>query len=141
MREQGLNYKLNFGVPLNLIKEIANKYEPSEELAEGFTLSSKNVTASSAEFVNQSYDTYINIKKTATYGLSEGVAGIRFFLAAPGENTPIELGNGYDADAETNASGEATIGPVPYGEYSAKIVFTAGTFVMDGVMPTPLSKN
>lgn len=34
MREKGINYKLNFGVPLSEIKQIAATHQPSSELAE-----------------------------------------------------------------------------------------------------------
>lgn len=34
MRNRGLNYKLNFGVSIQKIKEIADRYEPSKELAQ-----------------------------------------------------------------------------------------------------------
>lgn len=34
MREKGINYKLNFGVPLPEIKQIAATHQPSSELAE-----------------------------------------------------------------------------------------------------------
>lgn len=34
MREYGLNYKLNFGVSIQKIKEIATRYQPEKDLAE-----------------------------------------------------------------------------------------------------------
>lgn len=34
MRNRGLNYKLNFGVSIQKIKEIGGRYDPSKELAE-----------------------------------------------------------------------------------------------------------
>ena len=33
MREKGIDYKLNFGVPLPEIKQIAARHEPGSELA------------------------------------------------------------------------------------------------------------
>ena len=34
MREKGINYKLNFGVPITTLREIAKDYAPNTELAE-----------------------------------------------------------------------------------------------------------
>lgn len=36
MREKGIDYKLNFGVPLPEIKQIAARHEPGSDLAAAF---------------------------------------------------------------------------------------------------------
>ena len=42
MREKGLDYKLNFGIELPRLKEIAARYEKNHEVAQAFATAEAN---------------------------------------------------------------------------------------------------